>query len=70
MFLSPTRRERLGEGASKAVRNSLTQPLPLAGERRMTGREARRAQFLPLKTNFAPARMPVGQRAVTALALV
>jgi hypothetical protein len=33
MFLSPFEGERLGEGAS-TVRNPLTQPLPLAGERR------------------------------------
>ena len=32
-FLSPLG-ERLGEGVPKAVRNPLTQPLPLAGERR------------------------------------
>ena len=33
MLLSPLG-ERLGEGVPKAVRNPLTQPLPLAGERR------------------------------------
>jgi len=31
MFLSPLG-ERLGEGASKIVRNPLTQPLPQGGE--------------------------------------
>jgi len=30
----PREGERLGEGASKIVRNPLTRPLPLAGERR------------------------------------
>jgi len=38
MFLSPLG-ERLGEGASKAVRDPLAQPLPLTGERRKTKKE-------------------------------
>jgi hypothetical protein len=36
MFLSPARGRGLGEGASKAMRNPLTPPLPLAGERSPT----------------------------------
>jgi hypothetical protein len=36
MFLSPSG-ERLGEGALAAERGHLTQPLPLAGERRLRG---------------------------------
>lgn len=33
MFLSPVKGERLGEGACNAMRNPLTLPLPLTGER-------------------------------------
>jgi hypothetical protein len=38
IFLSPLG-ERLGEGDQKAVRNPLTQPLPLAAERRIKEEE-------------------------------